>query len=239
DTGADPIALRRALGRNSVTSLDAVLVSHLDADHCGALAALSGNVRPQRIYWAADLLTAQADAPAINQGNTLVGATRNFELQAGDVLTLSPQLRLVVLGPTAPAQRGDNADSLILSLDYDQEGDGRPEFRVLLTGDAESPDLTALLDTLPDYHCTVLKVPHHGSRASVSADLLASLDCQVALVSVGADNNYGHPTDTALNLLAAANIPVFRTDQLGDIHLRFDTRGLVLSYTGHLDFWSF
>ena len=68
-----------------------------------------------------------------------------------------------------------------------------------------------------DVSATVLKVAHHGSAGSSSTEFLQAVHPQYAVISVGADNDYGHPTEAALNRLAACGIPVYRTDLLGEI----------------------
>ncbi len=74
----------------------------------------------------------------------------------------------------------------------------------------------ALARLLPGLDVDVLKVPHHGSRYQ-DLDWLTSLDPEVALVSVGADNSYGHPASEVLDGLTAAGAEVHRTDLEGDL----------------------
>lgn len=88
--------------------------------------------------------------------------------------------------------------------------------RLLLTGDVEPPAQARLARLLPGLRVDVLKVPHHGSRYQ-DEDWLLSLGARVALVSVGEDNDYGHPAAETLDPLTAAGTAVFRTDQEGDV----------------------
>ena len=74
--------------------------------------------------------------------------------------------------------------------------------RLLLTGDVEPVGQAALARALPGLRVDVLKVPHHGSRYQ-DHDWLASLGARYAVVSVGADNDYGHPAAETLDALAA------------------------------------
>ncbi|MCL2150866.1 MAG: ComEC/Rec2 family competence protein, partial [Coriobacteriia bacterium] len=238
DTGPHPTELRRALARNHVNGLDALVISHLDSDHCGCIAALSGSVRPSHIYFAADLLSAQPGSTAIAAARNLVGDASLGELSAGDTIILSRHLSLTVLLPLQPVREGGNADCLVLSLDYDAEADGQPEVRVLLTGDAEADVLAAITRAYPDMYFDVLKVPHHGSAKSVTPALLDDLGCQLALISVGAGNSFGHPTQACLQTLDAAGCLVLRSDELGDVRLRFTAQGLVIDYAGMSPFWS-
>ena len=88
--------------------------------------------------------------------------------------------------------------------------------RLLLTGDVEPPAQTQLARMLPGLRVDVLKVPHHGSRYQVE-DWLLSLGARVAVVSVGEDNDYGHPAPQTLDPLEEAGTAVFRTDEDGDV----------------------
>jgi len=238
DTGSDTNTLRRAMARNHVVSLSALVLSHLDSDHCGAIAALSGTIRPQCIYFASGLRENRAQAAAITDATLLVGSDSVNSLTAGDTLVLSRHFRLTVLLPLRPAYHGDNEESLVLSLDYDADTDGVADIRVLLTGDAESDILARLLYEYPDLTFPVMKVAHHGSKNSVNAELLYAWDCKVALISVGNDNRYGHPATQTLDRLAEYGVQIYRTDELGDIHLSFNARGLTISYSESNPFWS-
>ena len=88
--------------------------------------------------------------------------------------------------------------------------------RLLLTGDVEPASQQALAAAWPGLAVDVVKVPHHGSRYQDLGWLLG-LEARVALVSVGADNDYGHPADTTLAPLAERGATVLRTDLDGDL----------------------
>ena len=88
--------------------------------------------------------------------------------------------------------------------------------RLLLTGDIEPPAQARLARLLPGLQVDVVKVPHHGSRFQ-DVDWLRSLGARIALVSVGEDNDYGHPAAEALEPLADTGAAVHRTDQEGDL----------------------
>ena len=88
--------------------------------------------------------------------------------------------------------------------------------RLLMTGDME-PEAQQRLDaSLPGLRADVLKVPHHGSRYQ-DPDLLDGLGARLAVVSVGRDNDYGHPAAATLALLRRAGMRVERTDEDGDV----------------------
>jgi competence protein ComEC len=88
--------------------------------------------------------------------------------------------------------------------------------RMLLTGDLEPPGQEALARMVPGLTVDVLKIPHHGSRYQ-DLGFLTSLASSVAIVSVGRDNDYGHPAAETLTALEEAGTSVFRTDRDGDV----------------------
>jgi competence protein ComEC len=98
------------------------------------------------------------------------------------------------------------------------------ELDVLLAGDSEVEEQTAILRTGADLDADVLKVAHHGS-ANQDADFVLASHAAVALVSVGADNDYGHPAGHLLGLLRELGARVYRTDEHGDIAVTERTVG--------------
>jgi competence protein ComEC len=88
--------------------------------------------------------------------------------------------------------------------------------RILLTGDVEPPSQAALARAWPGLTVDVLKVPHHGSRYQ-DPDWLLGLGADVAVVSAGIDNDYGHPSPDTLGLLAGDGLEMLRTDLDGDV----------------------
>ncbi|MDR1087813.1 MAG: DNA internalization-related competence protein ComEC/Rec2 [Coriobacteriales bacterium] len=228
DTGASDAALVHALARNGVTRLDAVVITHLDSDHAGALSRLRGLVDVKRIYFARGLAEYQAGDEYLRQATTLMGETEVAELAHGDLLRLGITLSLEMLWPEKTATEGSNAESICLLLRYDEDGDGSAEQQALLTGDAESAELAQILTSNPGLSADIIKLGHHGSSGAITGEQLASLSSTVGLISVGAHNRYGHPTAEILEILEAGGVRTLRTDQQGDISCIFKGRTLEL-----------
>lgn len=93
------------------------------------------------------------------------------------------------------------------------------DIEFLFTGDAETP-VEAILKG--DISAEVLKVGHHGSTSSTSAGFLSRIDPEIAIISVGADNTYGHPAPETVSRLQAAGLKVYRTDLNGNIIVSTD-----------------
>ena len=138
-------------------------------------------------------------------------------------------LRVTVLGPIEPLH-GTNSDpnnnSLVLRVEVLGE-------TVLLPGDAETEEQDELLDRLgPEaLRADVLKVAHHGSSYQ-SVRFVDAIDPAIVLVSVGKDNDYGHPNPSLLGRLARGGTRVLRTDQAGDLAAVATGRGLAVVARG-------
>jgi beta-lactamase superfamily II metal-dependent hydrolase len=137
-------------------------------------------------------------------------------------------VQVEVLGPSPPARapwRTRNDDSVVLALRYG-------EIVLLLTGDVEAAGESAL----PAPHAFALKVPHHGSRSSSTAGLLARTAPRVAIVSVGDHSRFGHPHPEVVARYQGAGIALFRTDRDGAV--TFSTDGNRVWMATHADGWA-
>ncbi|UMG92932.1 hypothetical protein [Nocardioides sp. TF02-7] len=147
-------------------------------------------------------LTGRAGVPA---ASALHGTTRR--IGPTTVQVLWPDLAAPVVGPGDGSAANDASVVLLV------ETHG---LRLLLTGDLEPPGQERLAALLPGLAVDVLKVPHHGS-AHQATEWLTSLGAGVAVVSVGEDNDYGHPHPRLLEALDRAGAEVARTDEQGDV----------------------
>ena len=95
----------------------------------------------------------------------------------------------------------------------------------MLPGDAEKEaEREMLSENSPDeLQADVLKIGHHGSRNSTTAEFLAAVRPRLAVISVGEDNPYGHPNAELLDRLANAGVRVLRTDRNGAVHILMDS----------------
>lgn len=222
DTGNSDASLREELGRLGVRRLDAVIITHPDDDHCASLSSLGGYMQVDRICFAEGvwrcsctkcrhlLELADACAPFAEKRGLSVGD----ELVAGAIT-------LQVVWPDAFTDEGGNADSVCLLGEVDCDGDGVTDWRALLTGDAESDELDQLLAKGRVGDIDLLKVGHHGSKVSLTDGAAATIHPEAALISCGAGNRYGHPSQEALNCLSSIGCQTFRTDEQGTITVTF------------------
>ena len=216
---ADSSYVYRFLADHELTELEYVIGSHADEDHIGGLAGALNYAAAGEAF----CTVTERDTTAFEnfvkyltaQG---VGITVP---EPGEQRTLG-DAELTFLWPPAGEQVDDNT-SLVVRLVY-----GETSF--LFTGDSSAEDEEALLAAGWTVECDVLKVAHHSSRTSTSEAFLTAAAPRYAILSVGADNPYGHPTQEVLDRLDAAGVTLYRTDTQGIIHcvsdgaeLRFDT----------------
>ncbi|MEO5710406.1 MAG: ComEC/Rec2 family competence protein [Nocardioidaceae bacterium] len=214
DTGPDPPAMDACLDRLHVSSLPVVVLTHFHADHVDGLPA----VLPGRRAGEVDV-TATEDPVygAVEVHRWAAAAHVPVRVPAYGEVRRVGDLTWQVIGPVsaalggAHAEEGSVANNASLVLLVEVRG-----IRLLLSGDME-PEAQQRLDaSLPGLRADVLKVPHHGSRYQ-DPDLLAGLGARLAVVSVGRENDYGHPAESTLALLRRAGMLVERTDEDGDV----------------------
>ncbi|MBL0887874.1 ComEC/Rec2 family competence protein [Myceligenerans indicum] len=223
DVGPDGDAAGRCLDRLGVTRVDLLVLSHFHADHVGGLAAVLDG-REVRSALVSPLLAPEA------------GATRTME----DLAAAGVPVRRPVAGERGTAGEA-TWDVLLAGVPGAMPGSGTSGassgtvvndasvtllvrvsgLDVVLLGDLEDAGQAALLAEARSRGVAdvdVVKVAHHGSRVQSPA-LAERLSPAVALVSVGRDNDYGHPTDAALDLYSRTGAVVLRTDECGTFGL--------------------
>ncbi|MCR5845773.1 MAG: DNA internalization-related competence protein ComEC/Rec2 [bacterium] len=232
DTGREDSKLLAALSRNKAYSLDAVLITHFDEDHCGSLSALSPTVPVEAILVADGCLSCD-DPKATSTLRTADGLAREgvFELSCGSRIKISEHIELEMIWPTEEVDGCDNEDSICLLMRYDADLDGEPEITALLTGDAESEQLESMVASGLG-SIDILKVGHHGSAASITPELAEKLGPKASLISVGEGNAYGHPSYRVIDALVSAGSKVLRTDLQGDIVVTLTQKGAAITYDG-------
>jgi competence protein ComEC len=138
--------------------------------------------------------------------------------RAGMVKQYGP-VTLRVLAPSEPLLTHTKSDlnnnSIVTKWTYGK-------FSVLMTGDIESEGLEKLVKSKADLSATVLKVPHHGSRYTSGADFLALVKPELAVISAGEGNDYGHPHKQAVARLEATGAKLLVTKDVGTVTVTSD-----------------
>jgi competence protein ComEC len=209
DAGPDVGAVDRCLDRLGIDDLPLVLMSHLDADHAAGLAgALAG--RDVGVVATGTLAPTDERVGSFERLVRGSGGSRAV-LVPGDRRSVGAATIEVLAPVPERATASAEANDLSLVVRITQRG-----VRILFTGDLSAAAEARILASGVDLTADVLKVPHHGSGDADPAFLAAS-GARVALISVGADNTYGHPTRRLLTWLERAGMRVHRTDRDGDL----------------------
>lgn len=208
---ADSSLIYAYLKEHEVSHLKYIVCTHAHEDHVGGLAGALNYATVDVAYCP----VAQHDTEAFynfvkyldkqNVSITIPTVGDTFTLGSADV---------TVIGPIKQSSDTNNT-SIVLRIVY-----GTTSF--LFTGDAEREEEQDILDSGCTLSSTVLKVGHHGSSNSTTYSFLREIMPEYAVISVGSDNSYGHPTEEALSRLRDAEVTVFRTDMQGHIVCRSD-----------------
>jgi competence protein ComEC len=208
------------LWSRGLKSLDVVALTHAHHDHLDGLNAVLENFRVGQLWVGRDV-----DSPAYRallaragaRGAAIVprqrGATFDWDGVAGRVLW-PPD--------SSSVAAASNNDSLVLRV-----SDGGVAF--LLPGDIEQPVEEQLLADGDPLEANFLKAPHHGSRTSSSPEFLARVAPQVAVISVGEGNPFGHPYPLVVERYRGAGVRLYRTDRDGAVTALTDGRALEIS----------
>lgn len=236
-----------ALKRNNIQQLDYFIATHPHPDHIGGSAEVFKAVKVLNVIdnGQGPSVPPSAVPPPANKSakpvkpvksvakkppsvtkffddyKAAVGASgAHYETaRPGTKYDLGGGALITVLAPSEPPFTKDqmrtggnepNANSIVLRLDYGS-------FSMLLTGDAEEQTEHRLMTKELDLQSRVLKIGHHGSKYASSGDFLQRVKPEIAIVSCGAWNRYGHPSQAVLDRLKAANVKLYRTDLHGEI----------------------
>jgi competence protein ComEC len=214
DVGARVVA--PSLWAREVTRLDAVLITHGDPDHMGGARVLLEDFPPRQL-WEGVVVPRHEPSGLLRQLAQTEGIKPVFR-RAGEAFRWG-HARVRVLHPLEPdweRPRVRNDDSVVLEVSC---GD----IAMLLTGDISADVEREVAGQLTPARVRVLKVAHHGSRTSSSPALLERWRPQIALISAGRGNTFGHPTPEVIERLEAVGARIYRTDRDGQITLETDS----------------
>ena len=207
-----------------ISQVDICVMSHWDIDHSGGIAALCVRGRTRNILtsYVPDADDKDKDVRDFFKSTGLSAAEKSLYLSqlvpalAGDRIMISSSVSLDVLYPAA-CKGGGNEDSLVCKLHIDCAD----PVDILFTGDIGKDTEKLLVSYSLDLDCDILKVAHHGSKYSSTTEFIEACSPQIAVISVGANNFYGHPAPATIERLESYGCDVFRTDREGAVVLEY------------------
>jgi competence protein ComEC len=218
DAGPEPTGVRRCLDRLGVRTVPLLVLTHFHADHVDGIDGVLAGRRVDAIEttrladppYGVEEVASAAARTGVPVGVAAYGSARRLGEVTLQVLWPLPD------SPVAGPGDGSTANEASVVLLVETHG-----LRLLLTGDVEPEGQRILARELGGLRVDVLKIPHHGSRYQ-DEDWLVSLHAAVAVASVGAENDYGHPARDTLDPLARAGADVYRTDRDGTVAVAVD-----------------
>ncbi len=234
DGGPDSLVLEKLANRLPFwqKSLDMVVLTHPDQDHIMGIFSVLQKYKINYIVWTGMVRDGanyqrwiELLAQKQKEGSKIIIVDANTDIFSGgafiDVLNPLENIEGKYFGKTG------NDTGIVLRLMYGDDS-------FLFAADTSSKIEQALIDRKVNLASDVLKVGHHGSKYSTSEAFLRAVNPKIAVISVGAHNTYGHPTQEVLQKLQKNGINILRTDEDGDVELVSDGQNIkVISDTNY------
>lgn len=196
-----------------IDTIDIVIATHPHADHIGGMAEVINSFNIGQIYMPKVTHTSKTFEDlllTIQQKGLKIKTAK-----AGTTLDIDPSIDAIMMAPNSEKYESLNDYSTVLKVTYDNSS-------FLITGDAEETSEEEMLTKGLDLKTDVLRVGHHGSSSSTIQQFLDEIAPQYAIISVGADNSYGHPHDEIMARLNNTDVAIYRTDIHGHIIITTD-----------------
>ena len=208
-----------------IKKIDYAIISHYDQDHCDGVLYILQNMKVENVIIGKQI----KDSDNYNKFIRIVEEKGiNVHIVSdGKRLNIEKNLYFDILWPDMGNKINENVlnnNSLICKLVY-------KKFSILFTGDIEEIAEKAILKKYKDsklLKSTILKVAHHGSKTSSSKEFISAVNPQIALIGVGSNNKFGHPSDITIENLKSINCKLYRTDKDGEISINVDNNKMVI-----------
>lgn len=195
------------LKKQGVKKIDVLIGTHTDEDHIGGLDTVIKTFSIGKIYMPKITTTTKTYKDVV-----LAITAKKMKVsvpKVGEKFKIGTS-ECTILAPNATKYSSPNDYSIVTKLKY-----GNNSF--IFMGDAEKISEGQILAKQLDIKADVIKIGHHGSNTSTSSAFLSKVNPKYAVISVGVNNSYSHPSKTPMDLLKSKKILVYRTDQVGTI----------------------
>jgi competence protein ComEC len=221
DSGNNDSKAYDYLKGRGITKLNIVIATHPHADHIGGMKKILENIEVGNFYAPKVTTNTQTFTSMINSLKS-----QNIKIkvpQAGEQLQIGSAI-ITLLAPNSNTYEDLNNYSIVTKLRY-----GNTSF--IFQGDAEDISESEILAKQLDISADVIRIGHHGSASSTTSEYLNKVNPKYAIISVGENNDYGHPNTTTLDKLSQRNITTYRTDINGTIIASSDGENIEFTAT--------
>ncbi len=205
-----------------ISRIDYMMISHFDSDHCNGLIAVLENIKVDEV-----IISKQAEI--CDEYKRIIEIIKKKKIKvlvvkAEDKIKIEKNLWIDILYPEEKLQHTDiNNNSIVAKLNYNN-------FSILFTGDIEKEAENKIIEKYGDtnkLNANIIKIAHHGSKTSTSEDFINKVKPQIALIGVGKNNLFGHPSENTIKTLNNLKSKIFRTDLDGEISIKVNKNGKV------------
>ena len=204
--------IKSYLKNKKVKNLDVVIATHPDSDHIGSLDYIIDNFDVEKIYMPNQTTDSECYINLIDSCNK-----KNLKvnyLSKDDSFNLDDSTNIYVFSPSYITDN-NNSNSIVLNISYKNNN-------FLFTGDCEESNEMDMINSYDLEDIDFLKVAHHGSYTASSLTFLEETTPDIAVISCGYKNSYGHPHKSTLDNLESVDAKIFRTDQNGSMQFYSD-----------------
>ena len=222
--------LMRSLLSKKIKCLDYIMISHFDADHCQGFMYLLKNFEIKNA-----IIGFQAEDSKMYQEFLKSTKEKNIKVhyvKRGDSLKIG-KIRILILNPASYATRDMiqdnpmNNNAMVCKIIF-------YKFSILFTGDIEKEaenEIVQFYKTTNTLEADILKVPHHGSKTSSTEEFLNLVKPKIALIGVGVNNKFKHPSKETIDKLKNRHVKIYRTDLNGEIFIKVNYNGKAYAKT--------
>ena len=208
-----------------INKIDYAIISHYDQDHCDGVLYILQNIKVENVIIGKQI----KDSDNYNKFIKIIKekSINVHVVSAGERLNIEKNLYFDILWPDMENKINENVlnnNSLICKLVY-------KGFSMLFTGDIEEIAEKTILKKYKGsklLKSTILKVAHHGSKTSSSKEFIRAVQPQIALIGVGNNNKFGHPSDITIESLKSINCKIYRTDKDGEISINVNNNKMII-----------
>lgn len=213
------------LRQKRIKTIDIIIATHPDSDHIGSLDNVIKKFNVNSIYMPEQSTDSEAYQNLINSCTD-----KNLSIQhlyKNDVLNIDNNINIYVWSPSY-IQEESNLNSIVFKLTFNDNS-------FLFMGDAEEENEKEILHSFKLNNINFIKIGHHGSNSSSSLEFIKKISPDIAAISCGYKNQYGHPHREVINNLKQNHVSIYRTDRIGDIVFYSDGEIIFTKYNYEID----